>query len=261
MSKNNNILQLDKARSESARVNTNCDNCVRKSHCPVQDSAAMQLGQFTNSILHSKPTRQGQYVFTAGDKFDGIYIVQSGFFKSYILDREGDLQVTGFHFPGEVFGLEGIEEGLYNYSVKALSTGSLCKIPYSQLVQPSPDPHQSTLSLLSLMSKVIARDHKLIFALGKMNAQRRFANFLIDINERMQLSGYGGKDLMLCMKRSDMANYLGLAVETVSRLFTRFQEMGILSVHRRCLNIYDMAALHDIVNEDFSAGVLLDKVS
>ena len=259
MDNDNNILRLDKVRSESLGSSGGCDKCSRKPSCPIHELTTIRLVESDNCIVHSRPTRQGQYVFSAGDKFEGIYIVQSGFFKSYILNREGDMQVTGFHFPGEVFGLEGIENGLYNYSVQALGTGSLCKIPYSKFVQASNARHQSTLSLLGIMSKVIDRDHKLIFALGKMNAQRRFANFLIDINERMQMSGFGRKDLMLCMKRADMANYLGLAVETVSRLFTRFQDMGILRVHRRNLHIHDIDALHRIVNEDLAGDVLLEK--
>ncbi|MEX0617367.1 MAG: cyclic nucleotide-binding domain-containing protein [Pseudohongiellaceae bacterium] len=251
-----NILLLDKLRGDKV----GCHSCIRRSFCPAYELGTAQTDDSSCRILHHKPIHQGQHVFRAGDEFDGFYVVRSGFFKSYSVDREGESEITGFYLPGEVFGLEGIETGIHNCNVKALDTGTLCKIPFSQFSEHSASHHLMTLSLLKIMGKAISRNHKVIFSLSKMNARQRFAGFLIDIVERFQQHGFEGKDLTLRMSRADIANYLGLAVETISRLFTRFQSMGILNVDRRYLQIYDMDALHDIVNENFHDEALLDRV-
>ncbi len=265
----NNIVIL--GRDGATRQNA-CQSCMRRAHCPVYDQQASQsLDQLGRTSITPRSIRQGQHVFNAGDDFDGIYMVRSGFFKSYFVDADGEIQVTGFHFPGELFGIDGIESGQYSNAVESLDTGSICKIPFSLLADLQHEtqdgrqsPAQKTrlmAAMVKVMSKAIARDRNLIFALGKMNAKRRFAAFLVDMAERMAQSGYSRNEIRLCMGRIDIANYLCLAMETVSRLFTLFQSMGILQIKRRDLLITDMKALQAIVNGEPEAMLLLDKAS
>ena len=276
MTSRNNILVLNRERNDRQNA---CQNCMRRSQCPVFELSSSRLEEFARNSVVQKTTRQNQYIFNAGDKFDGIYMVRSGFFKSYFIDTEGEMQVTGFHFPGEMFGIDGIETGFYSNTVEALDTGSICKIPFSLFTQMQgaetyrgssgvserkqyyPQQNQLMLSLVKIMSKVISRDRGLIFALGKMSARQRFATFLMDISQRMEASGFSKHEMRLCMSRIDMANYLGLAVETVSRLFTLFQTMGVLDISRRDLKIFDMDALQAIVNGEDRDEILLDKAS
>jgi CRP/FNR family transcriptional regulator, anaerobic regulatory protein len=264
----NNIVILGRDNNRQPA----CQSCMRRTHCPVYDQqASNSIDQLGKTHIAPRNIRQGQHVFNAGDEFDGIYMVRSGFFKSYFVDADGEIQVTGFHFPGELFGIDGIETGQYNNAVEALDTGSICKIPFSFFTDPqqeSQDCRQSNAqktrlmaAMVRVMSKAIARDRNLIFALGKMNAKRRFAAFLVDMTERMAQSGYSANEIRLCMGRIDIANYLCLAMETVSRLFTLFQSMGILEIKRRDLVITDMKALQAIVDGEPEAMMLLDKAS
>lgn len=242
-----------------------CCNCIRKSNCPVSSHMLSSELDMNRAEVRNRTTYKNQNVFAVGEKFDAIYVVRSGFFRSYIIDRDGELQVTGFFLPGEIFSVEGIEGSRYNYNVNSLERGNICKIPMSLLLDVAARDDRSsnrlkvTMSLLEIMSRLISRDQKLIFTLGKLNAKQRFASFLLDLCHRMKRSGFSDSDLRLWMTRADIASYLGLAVETVSRLFTAFQRHGILRVNRRSLQIYDRDVLEAIVNEEYANVAMLDK--
>ncbi|MDT8397799.1 MAG: helix-turn-helix domain-containing protein [Pseudomonadales bacterium] len=266
-----NIFVLNRALGKDQN---GCQHCMRRNLCPVSEAAGTQLYQGANGGISQKNVRQGQHVFNAGEDFHGIYMIKSGFFKSYFMDSDGEIQVTGFYFPGEVFGMDGIESGQYSHSVEALDTGSICRIPCDLLLTatshgtPADNMKRSAgqqnhllQALVRIMSKAGTRDRHLIFALGKMNARRRFATFLLDIAERMAHSGFSKAEIHLCMGRIDIANYLCLAMETVSRMFTLFQSMGILTVNRRDLVITDMGALQAIVAGEAETLLMLDKAS
>ena len=160
------------------------------------------------------------------------------------------MQVTGFHMPGEFFGMDGIETNYYKDYVEALDTSSVCKIPLELLTrstaQSGAEAENMMMALVKLMSRTISRDRNMLFSLGKMSARQRFSAFLLDISERMSQSGYSRNEFKLCMSRTDIANYLCLALETVSRLFTQLQVEGVIKVDRRDVQILQMEALsHD----------------
>jgi CRP/FNR family transcriptional regulator len=246
-----NVFVLSHARQESAST---CMACSKKSVCPAASHGA---GSAPEQIV----IRAGKPAYEANDKFGGVYIVRSGFFKSYSINADGEMQVTGFHMPGEFFGMDGIETGEYRDHVEALDTSSVCRIPLEVLTRAGStsrrtsngettlnteggaEPESMMMALVKLMSRTISRDRNMLFSLGKMSARRRFSTFLLDISERMGQSGYSGKEFKLCMSRTDIANYLCLALETVSRLFTQLQVEGIIKVDRRDVQILNIEAL------------------
>jgi len=250
-----NLVVL-KHRQESAGVSA-CLTCSRKPLCPV--NFAPVSGRESGSMPVQKIIQSGKAVYDAGDQFDGIYIVRSGFLKSYAIDADGVMQVTGFHLPGEFFGMDGLENSHYSDHVEALDTSSVCRLPLALFTNPGSevssakaglavrhDSGNMMLELVKLMSRTISSDRNMFFTLGKMSARRRFGTFLQDLSERMEKSGYSGTEFILCMSRSDIANYLCLALETISRLFSLLHAEGIITVERRNLKILDMAALtHD----------------
>lgn len=247
-----------------------CQNCIKHSHCPAYELSASRADA-TYTVQSRKTVQPDQTVFNAGEPFDGLYVVRSGFFKSFFIDTDGVMQVTGFHFPGEVFGMDGIETGFYGDTVQALDTGSICRIPLTHFIETTGRTDASRtekgiplnengaqnpgrmLPLVRIMSKTIARDRQMIFALGKMCARRRFATFLLDVSSRMGASGYDRTNLRLCMSRTDIANYLCLALETISRLFTQLEAMGVIEVERRNVNILDMQALEALIRDEAAA--------
>lgn len=244
-----NVVAISDRQSSSA----SCQTCMKRALCPVLDMLTQTAG--AKNQITMKTWHPNDNVIEAGQEFDGLYMVRSGFFKSSFIDSSGELQVTGFHFPGEIFGLEGIDSGHYGDTVTALDTGSICRIPFSLISGESASAQPSDTrtaaaraSLIRLMSGTISRDRSMIFNLGRMDAGRRFATFLLDIAERMQKSGYDRDNFKLCMSRIDISNYLCLALETVSRLFTQFHTQGLIHIDKRDLRIVNRQALQTVAS-------------
>lgn len=221
-----------------------CLACTKRALCPA---AGLETGaQVSHRVIHP-----GKALYESGAAFDGVYVVRSGFFKSYAVDSDGIMQVTGFYLPGDFVGMDGIESGMYGDTVEALDTSSVCKIPLSVFSTAGRDGRASgaetdtevMLGLVKLMSRTIAADRRMFFTLGKMSARRRIGVFLSELSERMAKSGYSATDFTLCMSRTDIANYLCLALETVSRLITQLNDEGIIAIERRKIRILDRAAL------------------
>ena len=237
-----NLFGVSQSRPNQASA---CQFCTKKPVCPP-------AGSESAGLTVQKTLQSGKTVHAAGDRFDGIYIVRSGFFKSYAIDADGVMQVTGFHLPGEFFGMDGIESGRYSEHVEALDTSSVCRLPLELFsaatgaLQQGGAVEPSVLSLVKLMSRTIRADRNMFFTLGKMSARRRLIVFLKDLSDRMALSGYGSTEFRLCMSRTDIANYLCLALETISRLFSQLQAEKIIAVDRRNLKILQLNGLiHD----------------
>ena len=226
-----------------------CQGCSKRSQCPMagRPDSAMQGAQPMQKMIKS-----GKAAFEAGDKFEGVYIVRSGFFKSYSIDADGATQVTGFHLPGEFFGMDGIEDGHHREYVEALDTSSVCRIPMDAFSAPATTRHDGDRSdwsnnlmfaMVKLMSRTIGRDHEMFFTLGKLSARRKLGTFLADLSRRMARGGYSSSQFRLCMSRTDIANHLGLALETVSRVFTQLHVEGALEVSGREIRITDEQSL------------------
>lgn len=240
----NIVVLKSHVRQERASA---CLACAKRSQCPA---AGIESGsQPTQRIIQS-----GKSLYEAGHRFDGIYIVRSGFLKSYSIDADGVMQVTGFHLPGEFVGMDGIENGSYGDHVEALDTSSVCKLPLALFNEVRGEVKNASaasggfplLMLVKLMSRTIASDRRMFFTLGKMSARRRIGVFLKDLSERMAKCGYSASEFTLCMSRTDIANYLCLALETVSRLVTQLQAEGAIEINRRNIRLLDMEALaHD----------------
>lgn len=232
---------------------TACLTCSKRAQCPA-------AGIDSGSQPVQKLIQSGASLYDAGDRFDGIYIVRSGFFKSYSIDTDGVMQVTGFHLPGDFIGMDGIEGGRYGDHVEALDTSSVCKLPLPMFSEALANPKTTSgaqgnlmLTLVKLLSRTITGDRRMFFTLGKMSARRRMGMFLKELSERMAKSGYSASEFTLCMSRTDIANYLCLALETVSRLVTQLQADGAIAIDRRHIRLLDMDAL---VRDDVGAEKL-----
>ncbi|MEX2470044.1 MAG: helix-turn-helix domain-containing protein [Pseudohongiellaceae bacterium] len=235
-----------------------CRDCIRRASCPGYELSREESRYQGSRIQHPMPIHQGQFVCNIGDECDSVYIVRSGSFKSYYLDEFGEIQVLGFHVPGEIFGVEGLLTGKHGHFVQALCTASVCRVPLAMFGFSEAQTGRPDTSLLHLIGQVLSRDHKVIFMLSRMTAQRKFAYFLVDLVDRLRLFGVEQGEFTLSMSRADIANYLGLAIETISRLFTQLQSQGLLDVRRRRLKIRDMRTLRALANEQPLDPPLLD---
>lgn len=187
--------------------------------------------------------RRGETLYAAGDTFRVLYVVRVGVMKSFTVSNDGLMQVTGFHLAGDVLGFDGIDSGMHQSSIVALDDCEVFVVPFGQCERWSLEsPHAQRLMMRAL-SREILRSQELMLVLGTMSAEQRVATFLLDISERYAQRGYSRSAFILRMTRQDIGSYLGLKLETVSRIFSRFQAEGALQVQGKSLSVLDFAAL------------------
>ena len=201
-------------------------------------------------VKRTRPLHRGDFLFRNGDRFRSLYVVKTGSLKTFAPSAEGGEQVLGFHLPGEIVGLDAIDKDAHACSAKVLETSAICEIPFQRFEELSSSIPSLQHQMFRLLSKEIGHDAEMLLLLGKKNAEERLAAFLISMSSRLSKRGLSPTDFYLSMSRHEIGNYLGLAVETVSRLFTRFQDEGVLNVDRKHVQVIDLGALEAV------AGVL-----
>lgn len=198
-------------------------------------------------VKRTRPLHRGDFLFREGDRFRSIYVVKTGSVKTFAPSAEGGEQVLGFHLPGEIIGLDAIDKDAHNCSAKVLETSAICEIPFARLEELTSSIPSLQHQMYRLLSKEIGQDTDMVLLLGKKNAEERLAAFLLGLSQRLQKRGLSPTDFYLSMSRHEIGNYLGLAVETVSRLFTRFQDDGLMRVDRKHIELLNLPALETLV--------------
>lgn len=191
--------------------------------------------------------RRGEYLYRAGDPFCSLFGIRAGSFKSVLLTEDGREQVTGFHLGGDVLGLDGIGLDLYAGDVVALEDSEVAEIPYAGLDALAAEESSVQQELFRLLSIEIQRERALMLLLGSMRAEERLASFLIDLSQRMAARGFSASSFLLRMTREEIGSMLGLKLETVSRILSRFQAEGLISVRNREIDIVSMPALRAVI--------------
>ncbi|HYL25938.1 MAG TPA: helix-turn-helix domain-containing protein [Burkholderiales bacterium] len=205
------------------------------------------LEQVQNIVYARRRIKRGESLFAAGDEFTAIYAIRSGTFKTSVVDGEGREQVTGFFMGGELLGMDGIGAGRHNGTSVALEDSDICVMPYSLIESMSRDYPQLQRHLHAVLSREIVRDHGVMMLLGSMRAEERLAAFLSNLSKRFLRRGYSQSDFNLRMTREEIGSYLGLKLETVSRLFSQFQKEGLIAVEQKHVRILDIAGLEKIL--------------
>ncbi|MCP4430080.1 MAG: helix-turn-helix domain-containing protein [Gammaproteobacteria bacterium] len=218
----------------------NCQVCDPAGGC-LSKQLLVNHQQPDRSLKTNRSIKAGEHVFREGDEFDFLCVVRSGSVKSYMVSDDGEEQVLGFYLPGDVFGLDSSNDHGRMSSAVTLETSTLCRLPVACI-----DSQNVTDQLLRLTSTQLQRDHNLVLMLARKDADGRLASFLCDLSRRYQARGYSSLEINLSMSRQDIGNYLGLAVETVSRTLTRFQESSLINVRRRALEFVDLQSLQVI---------------
>ncbi len=220
-----------------------CQECSLNEICLPVGVASGDLQRLDDIIDRKRPITRGDHLFRSGDVFQSLYAVRAGSLKTYTTSEDGQEQVMGFHLPGELVGLDAIADGNHPLSARALETTSVCEIPFSDLEALSVQLPSLQHQLLRIMSQEIRNDEQNMVVLGQKSAEERLAAFLISLSKRFHHRGFSPNQFNLSMSRGDIGNYLGLALETVSRLFTRFQSEGLLQVDRKHIELLDREKL------------------
>jgi CRP/FNR family transcriptional regulator len=226
-----------------------CSQCNLRELCFPHGMSEDELSNLDMVVDQPKPLHKNDFLYHDGDKSEMIYAVRSGCVKSMTESSNGDEQIVGFHLPGELLGLDGFADGTHACNAQALETSSVCAFPINQLENLCLRVPALQKQMRRIMGMEVNNDHKLLLLLGKMTAEERLASFLLSMSSRMSERQWKQDKFNLSMPRQDIANYLGMAVETVSRLFATFQNEGIINVDRRNIEILDMQRLKNIVGE------------
>ena len=224
----------------------NCGNCRLNAICLPLALESDDIAQLDEIIQRSKPLQKSQHLYREGDGFQSVYAVRSGTLKAYKTTDDGREQVTGFYFPGEILGMDGISNNTHASSAKALETAAICEIPFSSLEKLSSMMPNLQRHFFQLMSREITEDQQLITLLSKNSADQRVASLMLSISTRNARRKLSATQFRLPMSRVDIGNYLGLTVETVSRVFSRMQKMHTLRVDNKEIEILDIEALRSM---------------
>lgn len=224
-----------------------CKNCTLSTLCLPMGLTPEDVERLDNIVKRNRPLHRGDHLFRSGERFRSLYVVKTGSVKTYSPSEEGGEQVLGFHLPGEIIGLDAIDKGVHACSAKVLETSAICEVPFHRFEELSSSIPSLQHQMYRLLSKEISQDTEMLLLLGKKSAEERLAAFLISMSRRLRKRGLCATDFFLSMSRHEIGNYLGLAVETVSRLFTRFQDEGLLRVDRKHVELLDLDSLEAIV--------------
>jgi CRP/FNR family transcriptional regulator len=225
-----------------------CSSCSLRELCLPVGLSRSDLERLDTLVSTRRSVARGDLLFRAGDAFQSLYAVRTGFFKTCVSSEDGRDQVTGFQMAGELLGLDGIGSERHNCNAVALEDSQLCVIPYDQLEALSREFGELQRQFHKIMSREIVRDHGVMLLLGSMRAEERLAAFLLNLAQRLQARGFSASSLVLRMTREEIGSYLGLKLETVSRTFSKFHDDGLLEVKQRDIHILDQEGLQRLVN-------------
>jgi CRP/FNR family transcriptional regulator len=232
--------------SNPSRSQVACSRCALGELCLPRGLSPEEIQRFEQIVHRSRPIQPAEHLFRAGDEFRSIASVRTGCFKSYVVDHEGQEQVLGFHLPGEIIGLDAIHSQRHTANVVALDTSAVCGLTFESMSAMARQMPELQAELFRLMSQRIS---ELEVSAGDLSADERIARFLVSLSGRFARRGYSETEFMLAMSRRDIASYLRLATETVSRVFARFQKSGVLRVDRKEVRIRNMPALRELAGQ------------
>jgi CRP/FNR family transcriptional regulator len=220
-----------------------CKDCSLSGMCLPLALKTDELDTLDEIVKRGRPLKKGDMLFRQGEPFSSIYALRSGAIKTFSLSDTGEEQITGFHLASEMIGLSGMDDQQYPVSAMALETTSVCEIPFERLDDLTAVMPQLRKQVMRLMSREIREDQQMMLLLSKKTADERIATLLINLSARFRARGYSAKSFRLAMSRNEIGNYLGLAVETVSRVFTRFQQQGLIAAEGKQINILEHTEL------------------
>lgn len=213
----------------------------------VSSHPLAELDAFAQVTFLHRRVKRGEAAFLIGDPFSAIYAVRSGFFKTTNVHEMGHEQVVGFFMRGELFGLDGVGSASYNCTASALEDSEVIVLPFQQMQDLARDNQAMQRQLHQILSREIVREHSMMILLGSMHAETRLASFLVNLSARFVRRGYSPSDFVLRMTREEIGSYLGLKLETVSRLFSQFQKNGLLTVKQKHVCILDPQGLQRLL--------------
>lgn len=239
MPANDPAFDLDQVRRQCAR-------CDLRDLCLPAGLDSADVDRVDDIVADRTSLAAGSTLYHAGSPFRALYVIKTGSLKTQAVSEGGELQILGFHLPGEIMGFDALAGERHQCSAEALEASSVCRLPYAELERICAAVPGLQRQFMRLVSREMGDDHDHMAMMGRNQAIARLALFLNSLSKRQARLGRSADQLTLTMSRGDLANYLGLVLETVSRLFGRLQEMGLIEVRRREIKILDRKGLKSV---------------
>ncbi len=232
---------------ESAVPRDGCATCHRIKACMPCNFNEREIQLFENVVAGRRRIARHASLYRKHDSLGMLYAVRFGQFKLIGGDQLGEQRVAGFHMAGDLVGLDGIATGRHEFRVMALENSEVCEIPFAALVSVMGREPAIQRKFLQTMSSALINEHEHSILLSTTSLDERFATFLLRYGERYARLGYSDKSFRLSMSRGDIGSYLGTTVESISRLITRFNAQGAVSIDGRAVTLHDLDYLHALV--------------
>ncbi|HEX8887132.1 MAG TPA: fumarate/nitrate reduction transcriptional regulator Fnr [Noviherbaspirillum sp.] len=238
------MIQSIPVNSQPAPINVNalkasCAACSMHQLCLPMGLDDADMSRLDAIIGRRRKVPRDTHLYRMGDPFTNLYAIRLGHFKTFQINVSGEQQITGFQMAGELLGMDAIGTERHHCSAVALEDSEVCDIPFARLEELF--GHIPTLlhHFHRMMSQEITREQSVMLLLGNMRAGQRFAAFLVNLTSRYAARGYSSTAFQLRMSREEIGNYLGLTIESISRLLSRFKKQGLLRVSNREIEFLD----------------------
>ncbi len=220
-----------------------CSGCRLQEFCLPRGIPERPLKEFAAVVFPHRRLKAGQALYRSGEIFGAVYLVRTGFVKTVVLLEDGREQVTGLHMAGEMLGMDGLASGRHASDAIALDDSEICVVPYDRLESLSHEAREVQRHLHRLFSYEIVREQRMMLLLGSMRAEERVSAFLLNLSERLTARGYSPCDFVLRLTREEIGSLLGMKLETVSRIFSKFQKTGLIEIDGKHVRIVSIEGL------------------
>jgi CRP/FNR family transcriptional regulator len=238
-----------------------CSVCVLGQFCLPVGLSSSDIIKVDTLVKERVHLNKGETLYRHGDLLSSVYSVRFGTLKTEYCLQDGRQQVIGFHLPGEILGLDGIGEGHYQSDAIALEESEVCIIRFDAFEDLARQIPLLQNQFHKIMSRELTQDQRHLLSLGTMRAEERLATFLLGFSQRLAARGYLNNEFDLKMSRVELASYLGIQIETVSRMLSRFAESGLIQIKQRHIKLIDMNGLYELAgipNPDRTACATVD---
>lgn len=225
-----------------------CSNCNLRELCLPLRLSLKEIERIEDMVTTRKRIKRGEALYRAADHFDCLYAIRLGFLKSTVMSSDGREQVIAFHMAGEMIGLDGIASDVHSCDVIALEDTEVCVLPHDRVLDVTTSLRSMGAHFHKILSREIVRQHGIMLLLGSMHAEERLAAFLLNLSQRFEARGYSRSEFVLRMTRAEIGSYLGLKLETVSRVLSRFSHDGLIQVNQKHVQILNASGLRAIVS-------------
>ncbi|SFH32951.1 transcriptional regulator, Crp/Fnr family [Nitrosospira sp. Nsp14] len=232
----------------SRDVPTACRDCGAYKLCMSLWLKTGDSSLLERVVKRKQVFKRGEVLYAMGQSAQHMYVIRGGSVKTSVSTEDGQVQVIGFHIAGELLGLNAIENRQQNYEARAMGLTSVCEVSIDRFEELAREDPAIQHEIIKLMSLELRHSHELLLLLGKHNAEERIAAFLLNLSKQFAHRHCSATEFVLSMSRSDIGNYLGIAEETVCRIFARFQEEGMMTCDCRRIKLNDLNRLRQIAN-------------